>query len=67
MMKLTTEEKAARYDALVFAIEVEKANYEKQLAVCEKDYERSYDMMAAMLTGKKYAYKEFISILDRWC
>ena len=66
-MKLTTKEKADRYDSLVLAIEIEKENYEKQLEVCEKDYERSYDMMAAMLTGKKYAYKEFIEVLGRWC
>lgn len=67
MMKLTTAEKAKRYDALVFAIGIEKKNYEKSLAECEKDYERSFDSMAALLTGKKYAYKEFIEILGRWC
>jgi hypothetical protein len=67
MMKLTTEEKAKRYDALVFAIGLEKENFEKGLAECEKDYDRAFDSMAACLVGRKYAYKEFIEILDRWC
>lgn len=66
-MKLTTAEKAKRYDALVFAISLEKENFEKSLAECEKDYERSYDSMAACLVGRKYAYKEIIEVLKRWC
>lgn len=66
-MKLTTKEKAARYDALVFAIGMEKANFEKGLAECEKDYDRAFDSMAACLVGRKYAYKEIIEVLGRWC
>lgn len=66
-MKLTTKEKADRYDALVFAISLEKENFEKSLAECERDYERSYDSMAACLVGRKYAYKEIIEVLKRWC
>lgn len=66
-MKLTTAEKAKRYDALVFAISLEKENFEKSLAECERDYERSYDSMAACLVGRKYAYKEIIEVLKRWC
>jgi len=66
-MKLTTKEKADRYDALVFAISLEKENFEKNLAECERDYERSYDSMAACLVGRKYAYKEIIEVLKRWC
>lgn len=66
-MKLTTAEKAKRYDALVFAILLEKENFEKSLAECERDYERSYDSMAACLVGRKYAYKEIIEVLKRWC
>lgn len=66
-MKLTTKEKADRYDALVFAIEYEKKRFEEQLTECEKDYDRAFDNMAALLVGKKYAYKEFIEVLGRWC
>ena len=60
-------EKAEKYDALTSEINTEIAKLKEKIAECEKDYERSYDSMAACLVGRKYAYKEVIEIMERWC
>ena len=66
-MTLTTREKADRYDALVFAIGQQKAEYEKKAKNLEKEIENTQDNIAGLLIGRKYAYIEFAEELGRWC
>lgn len=60
-------DKAEKYDALTSEIEAEIAKLKEKIEECERDYERSHDSMAACLVGRKYAYKEIIEVLERWC
>ena len=64
---MTTKEKANRYDALVFAIGMEKKRYDGRLSSIDEEIEKSNESVGAMLIGKKYAYKEFSEIMGRWC
>jgi len=64
---MTAKEKAEKYDALVFAIGLEKKRYDGRLESIDKEIKESDDYVGAMLIGKKYAYKEIVEVLGRWC
>lgn len=67
-MKLSQKEKADRYDALVFAVGMEKNNFDKQLREVEIELTQPQsDAIYSMLIGKKYAFKSFLEVLERWC
>ena len=66
-MKLTQKEKADRYDSLVCAIDLRKKSYEKELKGIDKEIDKANESVGAMLIGRKYAYKEIVEDLERWC
>ena len=67
-VRLTEKEKANRYDALVYAIGYEKGRFEKQLKELDSEISKTVDgSMAGLLIGRKYAYKEVVELLERWC
>lgn len=68
-MRLTNDEKASRYDSLIYSIKCEKDNLKTRLAKTERELENISDEnpIAGLLIGRKYAYIEFGEILERWC
>ena len=66
-MKLTKEEKADRYDSLVYAISLQKDSTQQRLKEIDKEIDKSNGSVAAMLIGRKYAYMEFVEAMERWC
>ena len=64
---MTIKEKAERYDGLMCAIGLHKRMYENELVKIEGEIKNSNETVGAMLIGKKYAYKEIIEILARFC
>lgn len=65
-MTLTTREKANRYDVLMAAINLEKMKYEDKLRDIDSDLSTAFDGVAGLCIGRKYAYIEFIELLERW-
>lgn len=59
--------KAEDRDKMVYEIGYERREYEKKLKEIDGEIDRASDHIGSMLIGRKYAYMEFIKLLERWC
>lgn len=57
--------KAKAYDYLIEEFEEEKRILEEKAAQNNSDLDRSWDRMAALVTGRKYITLEFIAWIER--
>lgn len=69
MIRLTKEEKAARYDALQTAIRYTATAYRSRRAECQKRYEAygaDTGVIGAYNKGMADAFEQTIETLERW-
>jgi len=68
MTKLTTKEKADRYDALQMAIKITMDGYRKRRDMHERQYKEPKDIgiLGAFNKGLSNAYSYVIGDLERW-
>ena len=69
MIKLTTQEKAERYDALQMAIKITLENYKKHRSGYDRQYREAQDLglVGAYTKGLSDAFGHVIADLERWC
>ena len=68
MITLTTEEKAARYDALQMAIKITLAGYRRRRDEHDRQYKEAVDLgvIGAYTKGLSDAFSHAIADLERW-